>query len=104
MTEHARSNLEEQLEAYMDGRLAEEERASFEARLTEHPEIASAVEQQQEINASLRRQFTPPSAEELREHVLGGLNGERKPAPSAPPTPPAPRATGRLQPMRRFCC
>ncbi|QOJ14646.1 MAG: hypothetical protein HRU75_08335 [Planctomycetia bacterium] len=55
----------DRLDEYFDGRLSPEERAEFEHAAAGDTSIAREREIQARIDAGLRRQFTPPSADAL---------------------------------------
>lgn len=50
----------EQLDAYLDGLLTDEQRALFEDRLAEDGTLRDALHLQQTIDAALQRRFAPP--------------------------------------------
>lgn len=60
MTHDGNPISDEQLEAYLDGRLSPSERKSLEFRLSDAPEFKAAVRLQSQIDDALRRQFHAP--------------------------------------------
>ncbi len=61
-----------QLDAYLDGMLDEDERRALEANINHEAQLRAAKCQQEAINESLRRAFTPPHPEDC----LAGIKGE----------------------------
>jgi hypothetical protein len=73
---------DQQLDAYLDGLLDESEREAFERRLATQPEIARTIRLQEQLDATLQRQFplAPAPEEQLQEFL-------------ARPSPPSSRLT-----------
>jgi hypothetical protein len=59
-------DIQDQLDAYLDGQLAGDELAGFEKRLADDAGLRAQVQAQSEIDLSLRRIFAPPSDDRLR--------------------------------------
>ena len=57
MSKEAEPNIDQQLEAYLDGLMSRQERIDFETQLAAHPELMKQVEVQAQIDASLGRLF-----------------------------------------------
>jgi hypothetical protein len=83
MTRLAGGQPEDLLDSYVDGLLSDEECAAFEAELERQPMLRNEVRRQEDIDATLRRAFAPPSEQRLRELLEAG-SAEREAA--APPT------------------
>lgn len=64
MTPNDRDHL---IEQYLDGQLAGERLAAFEARLRAEPDLAAEVQRQREIEDSMRRRMALPSAAVVQE-------------------------------------
>jgi anti-sigma factor RsiW len=69
MTRDPESITDEQVDAYLDGNLEPAEREAFERRLSAHPEVASTIALQAEIDAALKRLYPVPqvSQQQMRE-------------------------------------
>lgn len=78
MTDHE-SQFDTQLDAYVDGVMAPQERADFERRLETDESLRREVERQQDIDDSLRRMFAPPGVQ--RAAVM--LNDDAAPSTAA---------------------
>ncbi len=78
------------LDAYVDGRLDDDEVAAFERQLVSQPDLRTEVERQQQINETLRRIVRPPS----REHLQAIADNEVRTV--------APRGRRPWTPLRRF--
>ncbi len=82
-------NARDALHAYVDGRLEPEERARVEARLTQHPEDAAAVQAYRLQNRDLRAAFTPvldePLPPALQAAVMTGTAGTAEGSAEAAP-------------------
>jgi len=63
-------------EAYADGLLGDEEREAFEQELMRDPTFRAEWERQQQIDASLRRMFSPPAERDVRQRVAQVLADE----------------------------
>ncbi len=62
MTAEQREQLNRWIEAYLDGRLTDEQSAQFAELLKRSPSVRAEIELQTEIDHSLRRLFSPPTA------------------------------------------
>ncbi|HMP06669.1 MAG TPA: hypothetical protein PJ982_09995 [Lacipirellulaceae bacterium] len=69
--------LDEQLEAYLDGLLDEQQAAAFALRMEAEPALRRAVELQAHVDSSLVRQYRaePPSAAMLAAMLAGAAPG-----------------------------
>ncbi|MAE60452.1 MAG: hypothetical protein CMJ49_03745 [Planctomycetaceae bacterium] len=70
------------LERYLDELLDDDQRARFEQRLAQEPELRRAVEQQQQINAAIKRLHAAPDHAPTLEQIQ----------PASPAAPPRRRA------------
>ena len=69
-------NMDRLIDAYLDEQLTENERIKFEKSVNDQPELAEQVKLQAEIDASLKRMFTPPAAPRLKLPSLASLQAE----------------------------
>lgn len=91
MSNDQASSRQSRLEAYLDGRLGESDRAAFERELAGDPELRAAVERQREIDDALTALFPVPSPARLE--AAGRLA-------AAATTPAAPRGARATRPWR----
>lgn len=63
MTDPVKSN--HRMEAYLDGRMTEQDRLDFEHRIGTDPDLRAEVERQHAIDAALRRVLDPPPPRRL---------------------------------------
>jgi hypothetical protein len=61
VSSHANDRRQERLDAYLDGLMSVEERATFEREIATDPALQAEISLQHEINSSLRRLFVPPA-------------------------------------------
>lgn len=109
-----RHQFEQGVEAYLDDAQTDAERAAFEQQFQEDDRLQQAAQRQQQINASLKRLFAPPSTPQwAQEHRLvaqkphNGVMGRPARAVAAGAQPPAtdrhaPATTGGLSWPRRL--
>ena len=64
MSQNQKPITDKQIDAYLDGLLDPSQHAAFQQQLAVHPEIAQEIQLQQQIDASLQRQFPPAPAPE----------------------------------------
>jgi hypothetical protein len=88
MSQNHKPITDGQIDAYLDGLLDPSQRATFQQLLLAHPEIAREIQLQQQIDATLQRQFPPTTVPE----------GQLQPL-LARPSPPSSRLT--IEPGRR---
>ncbi|MEO2023033.1 MAG: hypothetical protein ABGX05_14525 [Pirellulaceae bacterium] len=79
MSQNQKPITDDQIDAYLDGLLDQSQHAAFQQQLATHPEIAREIQLQQQIDATLQRQFPPASAPE-------GQLPECLASPSPPPS------------------
>jgi hypothetical protein len=77
-----------QLEAYLDDRMSEAERADFEASLQDDHERRRAVETQQAIDAAIARTLAPPSEPALRGIANAAVREHARAAGARAPSRP----------------
>jgi len=77
-------NMNQRLEAYLDGQLAEKERMQFEESAKDHPELSEQIELQERIDESLQRMFAPPESPRLNLPSLSSLQENEKPQVALP--------------------
>ena len=77
-------NMNQRLEAYLDGQLAGKERKQFEQSAKAHPELSEQIELQKKIDESLQRMFAPPDSPRLDLPSLSSLQENEKPQVALP--------------------
>ena len=86
MSETGRPEVEDRLDAYLDGLLNETERGVFEAQAERDPGLSDQIARQRRIDGSLRRLFDPPlerrSEEVIAAACLRRQQGSRSGGPA----------------------
>ncbi len=97
-------NFADLLDAYLDGRLNDQQRADLEATVRADPSLRAEFDRAQLAEAGLKRLFEPPAARELLPDQLllpASLPFSAHEAPTAPGLPAAAEPSTASRPARR---